>query len=134
MGKATLVPPSAEKVPLNFGLRGFYDNSVHDAYPVWSPSGRKIAFARLLTSQDGNCNQWDLYTVNGDGTGVRRLTNTKASELMSTWSPTGRKIAFARYPASGGAHRIFKIATDGSNTTLLAPHGSNPAWSPAALR
>jgi Tol biopolymer transport system component len=39
--------------------------------PSWSPDGTKIAFARLPAG-----GQRDLYTVNSDGSGLFRVTNT----------------------------------------------------------
>jgi Tol biopolymer transport system component len=48
-------------------------SSIGCSGPMWSPDGRKIAFSRhtLLPSE-----QFDLYTVNADGSGLFQLTNT----------------------------------------------------------
>jgi Tol biopolymer transport system component len=45
--------------------------------PSWSPDGTKIVFARLPA--DG---QRDIYTVNADGSGLFRVTNTPEIEEM----------------------------------------------------
>jgi Tol biopolymer transport system component len=55
-----------KKLP-NFGkTRG----SVFDLDPVWSPDGTKIAFEK------GDGNQYEVYVVNADGSGLTNLTNT----------------------------------------------------------
>ncbi len=37
---------------------------------------------------------WDLWLINADGSGLRRLTNLREDYLVPTWSPDGRWIAF----------------------------------------
>jgi Tol biopolymer transport system component len=49
--------------------------------PLWSPDGRTIAFR---SSRDGNP---ELYLMNADGSGQRRLTNTpKHLETWHAWA------------------------------------------------
>jgi Tol biopolymer transport system component len=59
-----------------------------DAFPAWSPDGSKIAFE---SQRDGN---YEIYTMNADGSGLTRLTYTSWSERFLVWSPDGTKIAF----------------------------------------
>lgn len=49
--------------------------------PAWAPDGSSIAFA---SNRDGN---YEIYTMNPDGTGVVRLTNTPDQEASVGWSP-----------------------------------------------
>jgi Tol biopolymer transport system component len=58
-------------------------NSIGCSNPVWSPDGQKIAFSRhTLTPTE----QFDLYTVNADGSGLSRVTNTpELQEGGSDW-------------------------------------------------
>jgi Tol biopolymer transport system component len=56
--------------------------------PAWSPDGRRIAFAaqpRLTSSY--RISQLDLFTVNSDGSQLRRMTATQAYESAPTWGP-----------------------------------------------
>jgi hypothetical protein len=56
--------------------------------PAWSPDGRRIAFAaqpRLTSSY--HISQLDLFTVNSDGSQLRRLTATREYESAPAWSP-----------------------------------------------
>lgn len=48
----------------------------------WSPDGKMIAF---LSGRDGN--HLDLYVMNADGSGIRRLTNSAENRAWPSWSP-----------------------------------------------
>jgi Tol biopolymer transport system component len=71
------------------------------------------------------CNGCDIYVINADGTGLRRLTDG----MDPAWSPDGQKVAFARWRDPRG---IYVIDEDGSNETLLFgwSEAKAPAWSP----
>jgi Tol biopolymer transport system component len=71
------------------------------------------------------CNGCDIYVINADGTGLRRLTDG----MDPAWSPDGKKVAFARWRDPRG---IYVIDEDGSNETLLFgwSEAKAPAWSP----
>ena len=91
--------------------------------PAWSPDGSTIAFA---SKRSGS---FDLYAVNADGSGTRRLTSTTVDDGQPTWSPDGERIAFTR----GTSGRIFVMAADGSGARRLTGEEvdeAEPAWSP----
>jgi Tol biopolymer transport system component len=56
------------------------------AQPVWSPDGRKIAFKRQFSDR-----QADIYVVNADGNGQRKLTRSDGRESQPAWSPAQKK-------------------------------------------
>ena len=66
---------------------------------VWSPDGRQIAFVgnKLRNPPPGGgprkANS-DIYVMNADGSGTRRLTHNAGYDGEPAWSPDGRKIAF----------------------------------------
>ena len=93
--------------------------------PVWSPDGRRIAFT---SRRDGNS---EVYVVNADGSGQRRLTRNFAGDFGPTWSPDGQKIAFERRgDAQSSVGALYVVNADGSGQRRLTRRGSDPAWSP----
>ena len=98
--------------------------------PAWSPDGSQIAFTR---SRHVNA---DVYVVNVDGSGLRRLTNSKAAELAPVWSPDTTKIAFVR--AKGDSSDIWVMDVDGTGkqrlTTSRRARELTPGWSPDGKR
>jgi Tol biopolymer transport system component len=64
---------------------------------LWSPDSRRIVFASTRDTRDQD--NPELYVMNPDGSGVRRLTHLPGQEWPLSWSPDGSKIAFGRYPA-----------------------------------
>jgi TolB protein len=82
----------------------------------------------------------DIWLMNADGSGKRRLTSGAAhNEVVGfapAWSPDGRKIAFVSGrdgPSRVEATEISVVNADGSgqrNLTRNPAHDSDPAWSP----
>lgn len=97
----------------------------HNFLPVWSPDGERIAF---MSNRDGNA---EIYVMNRDGSGVRRLTNHPAGDVTPTWSPTGQQIAFTSDRT--GNPNIWIMNADGSQQRQLTreSHADRSTWSPA---
>ena len=67
-------------VPATGGqARQLTSNAAWDGRPVWSPSGKQIAFA---SEREGSM---DLYLMSANGGELRRLTTSSGSELPLTF-------------------------------------------------
>jgi len=75
-----------------------------------------------------------IYVINSDGTGLRRLTST-GRNWAPTWSPDGQRIAFVSDRAAG--FQLHVMNADGSNV-VRRPSSTSPSyyptWSPDGLR
>jgi TolB protein len=91
--------------------------------PAWSPDGSKLAFT---SNRDGNS---EIYVVNRDGSGMRRLTNHPAIDVTPTWSPTGTQIAFTSDRT--GSPQIWVMNADGSELNKITNESwcDRPTWS-----
>ena len=78
--------------------------------------------------RDGN---WEIYAINANGTGLKRLTNNPADDTYCRWSPDMRRIVFVS--KRDGDEEIFTMNADGSNQNQLTFNSSiddYPGWSP----
>jgi Tol biopolymer transport system component len=78
---------------------------------------------------------WELYLVQPDGSGLTRLTHNPRVDTSPTWSPDGRQIAFRS--RMDGSSDIFVMGIDGSGLRNLVrdPEDSIfdeffPEWNP----
>lgn len=96
----------------------------------------QIAFA---SDRDGE--DYEIYTMRGDGTRITRLTDNHSTDLGPCWSPDGRQIAFLT--DMRGRPNICLINPDGSGLKALERTdpalisngtGRTLAWAPDARR
>jgi TolB protein len=91
--------------------------------PSWSPDGRRIAFCSNKTGRP------QIYLVNADGTGERRLTMRGSYNTSPRFGPTGL-VVFAGM--DDFVSDLFTVDMSGNINRLTQQQGSNkdPTWSP----
>ena len=88
-----------------------------------------IVFAR------GSGFNFEIYTMNPDGSNVRKITDNPATDWFPSISPDGRKIAFSRQPTEGTQEReVWVMDANGKNEKKLADWGWCTSWSPDGKR
>jgi prepilin-type N-terminal cleavage/methylation domain-containing protein len=76
-----------------------------------------------------------IYSLNTDGTGLKRLADQPRWGDDPKWSPDGERVVFMYEPASG-KKAIYLVNSDGTGLTALTLPGSvgggssDPVWSP----
>ena len=109
--------------------------------PVCIARAQRVLFLRAW---DSTWTRADLYTMNIDGTDVRRLTTDgmptqKMTPSYATWSADGRHVAWARRADSSMIRsQIFTIDDDGTHlrnvSNQLTAFDWAPDWSPDGTR
>jgi Tol biopolymer transport system component len=97
------------------------DSPFFQVEPAWSGDGSRIAFV------SGRSGSADIYVMNADGSGTRRLTATTQNDSHPTWEPAGERLAFAR------DGEISLVNADGGEPTRISDvlaEESDPSWSP----
>jgi TolB protein len=93
-------------------------NSDDDTAPALSPDGTKAVF---MSRREG---QWDIYSINVDGSDMQRLTTDEANDGLPTWSPDGHAIAFVS--SRGGTWAIWVMTPKGEGKSQLITMEGSP--------
>lgn len=86
--------------------------------PQISPDGKKVLYGVSYESVELNRSNNELYTMNLDGSDVKRLTRTPVSEGEAVWIDNGRKIAFVAQ--HDGKPQMWVMNADGSNRHVVS--------------
>lgn len=93
--------------------------------PTWAPNSKQILFASDIKGSV------QLYTVNTDGSNLKRVSNLPAIRGRSDWSPDGQYIV--TYSGEAWHREVYIMNADGTNGHQLTPNGGNsqgPSFSP----
>lgn len=99
--------------------------------PTFNQNGSRIAFE----SQRGSLglSNWDIYSINADGTDEIRLTTAFGRDQKPSYSLDGSKIVFVSYRDNDAAGEIYVMNADGSNQTRLTNNAiddTEPTFTP----
>jgi Tol biopolymer transport system component len=109
--------------------------------PQWSRDGRSLVYTAgngsLCIPPAQRCAFTEVWTVNADGTGERKILDRAVHPVLS---PNGRRLAFRNFVVGEGGDVVDSLnvsSPDGSNVRTLAEGEaidgvhSLPAWSPS---
>jgi len=88
-------------------------------------TGHRIVFT---SERDGNP---EIYLMNQDGSGITRLTDNAADDLLPYCSPDGSRIVFSSNRE--GTRQLYLMDTDGTDLSRLTDNelaSGSAAWSP----
>ena len=93
--------------------------------PAFSPDGLQLV---LTLSREGGS---QLFLMNRDGSGLKRLTQSSSIDTEATFAPDGRSIYFVS--DRGGSPQIYRMAVTGGaaeRLTFNSAYSISPAISP----
>ena len=96
---------------------------VTGTWPTWSPDGARITFHSREDHQ--------VWVVNADGSGARRLTDLSISTGAPAFSSDGQSVIF-HAPRTGEDSRLWIVGLDGGEPRLLEaipdPGAAHATW------
>jgi len=124
-------------------LRRLTDAPGYDAEASYSPDGKQIVFCSLRSAYPANrlsAEQQkrfetdpsyfgEIYIMNADGSGQKRLTYTGGYDGGPFFSPDGQRIIWRRFEENGAVADVYTMKTDGSDVRQLTRFGSM-SWAP----
>lgn len=118
-GLASIQPDGRDRrpIPLPEDFRNILDAAV-------SPDGKTVAFVGWLDHDGNGTGQFDVFLVQGDGSGFRRLTQSPTREDSPVWLPDGSALLLQ----IGGTisllsledGEIVPVVTDGVGPSIAA--------------
>jgi hypothetical protein len=96
------------------------NSSSDNRFPRVSPDGRQVVFTSW---RDGNS---EIYLMNSDGSGQKRLTNNAAEDEAATWNAAGTLLAFGS--TRDGTWKIYLMDMSGGNLSKFSNSSGNDRW------
>ncbi len=105
-------------------------NAAMDLHPSWSRDGKRILFSSNRGNE--NADDYDIWEMSADGTGLKQITSGPAVDTYASWSPDGKSIVTRR--VIDGNNEVFVMKADGTEqknlTNAPSTYDGWPMWSP----
>lgn len=124
-GECTLGIVNVSGSDWNHGSKTRIPNTGDDLFPVWSPDGSQIAFARKLSESN-----YDIYVINVDGSGLKQLTDDPALDVLPAWTPDGRLLFRS---SRDDKWSIYVVNRDGTELKKIKDAPAGPDWGRAGI-
>ncbi len=95
--------------------------------PNWSPAGDKVLYQKF---EEG---QWDIWTMNTDGTNHQKVTSGSGDKTDASFSPNGQWIIYSSNETGLEFANLFIISATGGESiqvTFFDGYDGAPSWSP----
>lgn len=130
-GQATAIPSTTTIAPTTNT-----NSTIAPTIPAATPTPLVVAASPLnaetviafSSDRDGDA---EIFSINGDGSGLRQMTFNNATDDAPAWSPDGTQIAFES--DIDGDFDLYIMNADGSNLRKITTNDIGdwgPAWSP----
>jgi TolB protein len=109
-------------------------HNASDRVVEWATSSSGIAATKVAYVADAPGGS-EIYVVDSDGFGARRLSDDASIALSPAWSPAGDRIAYMSYKAGDPA--IYELTLNPGHSTLLVDLPGldmTPSYSPDGTR
>lgn len=105
----------------------------YDAEAAVSPDGKRIVFASNRHAYPGlgddPSRSMDIYLMNADGSGVRRLTTADGYDGGPFFSADGKRICWRHFSTDGATSEVFTMKADGTDARQVTRMGAM-SWAP----
>src|SRR5262245_29194872 len=124
-------------------LHQLTDTLGYDAEASYSPDGKRIVFCSLRDAYPTNklsaenlkrletdpAYFGEIYIMNADGSGQKRLTHTPGYDGGQFFSPDGKRIIWRRFDEKGTTADVYTMRLDGSDVRRQTDFGAM-SWAP----
>lgn len=99
--------------------------------PQVAGDGRRVIFTMLTSDWASGRRTGQIWQVQGDGTGLKKMTAIESGAVNARWAPDGNSFAFLARGDSGD-QSIYLLSADGGAPRQISHHAggvSDIAWS-----
>ncbi len=108
------------------------NNQARNIHPYFSPDGKKILFSSTWNTGG----DLEIFQMNTDGTGIKRITRTPDNETCARMAPNNQHIIYLKNNYNGLDDLFLYTTFDSSETNITntATRDGWPSWTPNGKR